>query len=120
MYTGFIISTFAVCCLISCVVTGNLLTKMGRSLGIKIGMALLIIQLIIMGSLIYVDEYATFIGLSFLAMALGGIGAGINSTCSLAIISSFYPDQKELYIGILEAGSGIGLLTGPLFGGILY
>ena len=73
-----------------------------------------------MGSLIYVDEYATFIGLSFLAMALGGIGAGINSTCSLAIISSFYPDQKELYIGILEAGSGIGLLTGPLFGGILY
>jgi MFS family permease len=61
-----------------------------------------------------------FITLSFFAQIIGGVGAGFNSTCSIAIISSYYPDQKELYIGILEAGVGIGMLLGPLIGAFLY
>jgi MFS transporter, DHA1 family, solute carrier family 18 (vesicular amine transporter), member 1/2 len=44
----------------------------------------------------------------------------MNATCSFAIISQFFPEKKELYIGILEAGTGLGLLIGPLFGGVLY
>ncbi len=51
---------------------------------------------------------------------LGGIGAGLNSTCAMAIITVFYADEKELYIGILEAGMGVGLLFGPLMGAFLY
>jgi len=51
---------------------------------------------------------------------LGGIGAGLNSTCAIAIIISFFPEEKELYIGILEAGVGVGMLVGPLIGAFLY
>jgi MFS family permease len=38
----------------------------------------------------------------------------------MAIITSLFAEQKELYIGILEAGVGIGLLLGPLLGAFLY
>lgn len=38
----------------------------------------------------------------------------------MAIITSFFPEEKELYIGILEAGIGVGLLVGPLLGAFLY
>ena len=43
----------------------------------------------------------------------------MNSTCAIAIISSFFPTEKELYIGILEGGIGIGMLVGPLCGAFL-
>ena len=61
-----------------------------------------------------------FVILSFAAQILGGIGAGLNSTCAMAIITALFQEQKELYIGILEAGIGIGLLIGPLMGAFLY
>lgn len=38
----------------------------------------------------------------------------------MAIITTMFADEKELYIGILEAGVGIGLLVGPLLGAFLY
>ena len=58
--------------------------------------------------------------ISFIAQILGGIGAGANSTASMAIMSSFAPNEREKYIGWVEGAAGIGLLTGPLFGAALY
>ena len=37
----------------------------------------------------------------------------------MAIITTFFPDDKEQYIGILEGGIGIGMLAGPLIGAFL-
>jgi MFS family permease len=68
---------------------------------------------------VFVDNVYLFIALSFLAQIIGGLGGGLNSTCALSIISSFFPSEKELYIGILEAGIGIGMLLGPLCGAFL-
>jgi MFS family permease len=74
---------------------------------------------LILGFLLFIDNLYLFIGLSFLAQIIGGIGAGLNSTCALSIISSFFPADKELYIGILEGGIGIGMLMGPMCGAFL-
>ena len=49
-----------------------------------------------------------------------GIGAGINSTASFAIIAAHYKEDREKTIGMMEAFSGIGLLLGPIFGGIMH
>ena len=73
-----------------------------------------------MGSLSFIDNLYFFIALSFTAQIIGGLGAGLNSTCAIAIISSFFPTEKEFYIGILEAGVGVGMLVGPLCGAFLY
>ena len=51
---------------------------------------------------------------------MGGIGAGANSTSSMAILSSFDKDEREQYIGWVEAGFGVGLLFGPIIGAGLY
>jgi DHA1 family solute carrier family 18 vesicular amine transporter 1/2 len=74
----------------------------------------------LLGSLEFVHNLTIFVLLSILAQTLGGIGAGLNSTCAMAIITALFSDEKELYIGILEAGIGIGLLVGPLMGAFLY
>lgn len=55
-----------------------------------------------------------------MAQILGGIGAGANSTASMAVLSSFRTDEREQYIGWIESATGIGLLFGPLLGALLY
>ena len=63
---------------------------------------------------------ASFLMVSFFAQALGGLGAGANLTASMAILSSFNGEEREVYIGWIEACNGIGLLFGPLIGSLLY
>jgi MFS family permease len=58
--------------------------------------------------------------MSFIAQIFGGIGAGANCTASMAILSSFESEEREMYIGYIEAANGVGLLFGPLFGAALY
>jgi len=41
-------------------------------------------------------------------------------TSITAIIVSNYPDKKDWYIGLMEAGAGMGVLVGPLLGSVLY
>lgn len=116
---GFIIGTFAIVYIVSSLVTGKYLSRIGRPRGLKFGLMFVVIQLLLLGFLMFVDNLYMFIGLSFVAQTIGGVGAGLNSTCAIAIISSFFPTEKELYIGILEGGIGIGMLVGPLCGAFL-
>jgi MFS family permease len=61
-----------------------------------------------------------FVFLSFIWKFLCGLGAGINSTSSFAIIATHYKEDREKTIGMLESAAGVGLLLGPLIGGFLY
>ena len=51
---------------------------------------------------------------------LCGMGAGINSTSSMAIVATHYKHEREKTIGMMESASGVGLLLGPFFGAMLY
>lgn len=64
---GFIIGTFALVFIISSIVTGKNLKRIGRANGLKFGMLFIVSQLIIMGSLEYVDNVPIFVAMSFLA-----------------------------------------------------
>lgn len=81
---------------------------------------MIISQALILGLLDFVDDSHTFVLLSFIAQVLGGLGAGANSTSSMAILSSFSNEEREKYIGIVEASFGLGLLFGPLIGAVFY
>lgn len=73
-----------------------------------------------LGSLKYVHDKETFVYMSFVWKFLCGLGAGINSTSSMAIVASHYRMEREKAIGLIEASSGVGLLLGPFFGALLY
>lgn len=73
-----------------------------------------------MGLVDYIEDGDTFLYLSFLAQGLGGFGGGANLTASMAILSSFDGQEREMYIGWIEAANGIGLLFGPLIGAFLF
>ena len=92
IYLGFIIGTFAVVYIFASLLTGKYLSRIGRNRGLIFGLLSVVIQLLIFGLLAFVDSLFLFIALSFFAQIIGGIGAGFNSTCSIAIISSYYPD----------------------------
>lgn len=49
-----------------------------------------------------------------------GLGAGINSCSSFAIVATHYKSDRERMIGMMESSSGVGLLMGPFLGAILY
>jgi len=48
------------------------------------------------------------------------VGSGLCASASLAIVTSIDEDNREANLGIIEAGSGLGLLLGPLFGSMAY
>lgn len=73
-----------------------------------------------LGSLKYVYNRTSFVLFSFLWKFLCGLGAGINSTSSFAIIATQYKKERVKAVGMLESAAGIGLLLGPFVGAILY
>ena len=94
--------------------------KGGRHILIMIGSILIIAQISMMGLIDYIKDGDTFLYLSFVAQGLGGFGGGANLTASMAILSSFDGQEREMYIGWIEAANGIGLLFGPLIGAFLF
>ena len=73
-----------------------------------------------MGLVDYIEDGDYFLWVSFFAQGLGGFGGGANLTSSMAILSSFEGQEREIYIGWIEASNGIGLLFGPLIGAFLF
>lgn len=73
-----------------------------------------------LGLLDFVDDKLLFVLMSFVWKFLCGVGAGINSTSSFAIISTHFKEEREKYIGYMENASGLGLLLGPTVGSLLY
>ena len=85
-----------------------------------VGSLFIIIQTFILGYLDFVKDEDRFLLLSYLAQVFGGFGAGANSTASMAILSSYDAQEREKFIGWVEAATGIGLLFGPLLGAALF
>ena len=50
---------------------------------------------------------------------IGGIGKGINSASSIALLSRF-KDKRDKYIGYLEVAGSLGHLFGPIIGILFY
>lgn len=99
---------------------GKFLKVIGRRSALAFGFFLLTCQLLGMGSVYWAVDSISFLTLGFMAQICGGLGAGLNSTASLAVLTSHYPDEREKIMGLFEAATGLGFLFGPLIGAGLY
>lgn len=113
-------SSFAGSFIVAAFVTGKyLLNYIDRMNGTFIGGFLIIVNLLGIGSLGFLDDNDLIIRLSFMFQIIGGMGNGINSPSTLAVLSS-YKEKRESYIAINQAVAGLGALVGPMLGALLY
>ena len=68
----------------------------------------------------YISSHTVLIIFWLFIRSLQGISSSMIQTTSYAIVSVLYPNEKEKYLGILEAAMGFGLLSGPAVGSVLY
>ena len=119
-YLGYCMSVFALFFIFSSLFTGKCLLKyIERINGCFIGAIFVIINLLGLGLLENIDDKDTIIRLAFLFQIMGGIGNGINTPSTVAVLSS-YKDKRETYIGYFEVSAGIGGMVGPMLGSALY
>lgn len=107
--------------MIACTVLGPKLSKFGREYTICLGMLFITIQQAGLSCLAEIHDPNTFLLISFVSQAIGGIGSGVNSTACMAIVvANSKREDRDANIGLVEAFTGIGFLAGPLFGSFMF
>ena len=94
--------------------------NIGRHQIVLIGSSFIIAQTVLFAYLEFVESSMMFLVISLVGQTLCGIGSGANMTANMAIIGSFDGGEKERYLGWIQAANGLGLLSGPLVGAVLY
>jgi len=93
---------------------------MGRKNTIIIGDIIMIGATIGIGATEYIKDTYVYLGVTIALRFVQGIGAAMVQTSCYAIITYVFAENREKYIGMAEAFTGIGLMIGPVFSGFLY
>lgn len=95
--------------------------KLGREQAIMIGMVLNMIQQAGLYLTLGMHDPDWFLFFSFVCQMIGGLGSGMNSVASLALIVSHSKEsEREMNIGMIEMATGVGFLMGPMWGSLMY
>ncbi|XP_031635740.1 MFS-type transporter SLC18B1-like [Contarinia nasturtii] len=78
------------------------------------------ISAIFFGLLDRVQGHGLFITLAFIIRIIEALGNAAFLTASFAIIAKEFPDNVSITFASLETFFGLGLIVGPMVGGILY
>lgn len=74
----------------------------------------------VFGVLTYINHTLPFVSLAFILRILESLGATAFATSSYSFISSCFPDQTATMFATMEMSFGLGVITGPVVGGLLY
>ena len=96
------------------------LPKLGQVKTLFIGSFLEGFGGILFGFILLLPDHLMFVLFSFLLRAVTAVGGAFSRTAFISILSSHYPDHNSIIIDVLELASCIGLMLGPLVGGVLY
>lgn len=72
------------------------------------------------GLLSYIDNSVTYGLCSFAFRFFEGFGFGCLNSAAFAIISHDYEDNVSNLIGLTQAFTGVGMMTGPILGSLLF
>lgn len=99
---------------------GVLLTKFGRKNVLMLGCLCESIAMFCFGLFVYIDDPLTYGIMSFLCRFIEGFGNGCLNSSSSSIICYNYEENMSNLIGLTQTFTGIGMLSGPIIGSILY
>lgn len=117
---GIVFSAHPICSFFFSLILGKMMKFWGRKKILGISLLMQAIGLVLFGTVIYIDNYAGFITASVIARGIQGIGLGSYGSIAYAYLPLLYPDNVEKTIALMELLTGLGLMLGPLMGGVLY
>jgi MFS family permease len=117
---GFIFAGYSLSMFVFSPLFSKMLTKHGRKNVLLLGCLCESMAIISMGLLDYVEDPVVYIALSFLCRVIEGFGNGCLSSSTNSIICFYFEDNMSNLIGLTQTFTGLGMLSGPLFGSFLY
>ena len=119
-YVGIVFSMYSIASVIVSPVIGKIIIKVGIANLIALGLILMGISIAPIGYLKDIESNNATLMLALLLRTLQGIAsASINTTC-YSMAANKYADNTEFVVGMLEAMSGVGIVTGLVGGSIVY
>ena len=109
---GWLAATFAIANFIAMPIIGGLSDRFGRRPILLISIAMLGVDLIIMG-------LAPTLAILFVGRALGGLFSATYSVANAYIADVTEPEERGRAFGMMGAAFGIGFILGPVLGGVL-
>jgi MFS family permease len=111
---GFVFAGYSVSMLIMSPIAGKVMAKLGRKKVLMNGLFCEACALGCFGFLKYVNDPTAFAILTFAIRSVEGTGNACLNVSSAAIIAGTYPDKIIKLNGILQAFTGLGMVSGPL------
>ena len=112
IWGGILATTFAAMQFLFGPVVGSLSDRYGRK-------PILVFSLVIMAFDYVLMAFAGTIWLLLIGRIIGGITASTHATAAAYIADVSKPEEKAANFGLIGAGFGIGLVFGPVIGGLL-
>ena len=98
------------------------MSKMGRKNSIIIGHILIMLTTMGLGLISFIEatEWKTFYAVACIVRFIQGYADSLIQAACFSIVGTIFADEKDVYIGYIEASIGVGLLVGPPLGSIVY
>lgn len=117
---GLIFAGYSLSMLLFSPLLGSMLTKIGRKNVLMIGCMCEGVSMLLMGFFDYIENAAWYAILSFLCRSIEGFGNACLNSSTSSIIAFNYEDNMSNLIGLTQTFTGLGMLSGPIFGSLLY
>ena len=112
VYGGWLMATFAIVQFIAAPVLGSLSDSVGRRPVLLISLAAFGLSYVVMG-------FAPTLTWLFVAQVLTGLFGATPSTAGAYLADISAPEERTARFGMLGAAYGLGLIIGPVIGGLL-
>ncbi|KAI8508592.1 hypothetical protein Bbelb_136910 [Branchiostoma belcheri] len=116
---GFVFSCFAIVSFLSAPIFGKYITYIGSRFMLITGMFVGGCCSLMFGFSEYI-EGTSFVVYCFVTRTLEAFGVSAYITAGVAILTHAFPNNVAKVMGALEGFNGIGLMSGPALGGLLY
>ncbi len=117
---GVVFSTHPICSFFFSLILGKMMKSWGRKRILSISLLLQAIGLMLFGSVIHFNDYSLFVFISVLARGIQGFGLGAYGSIAFAYLPLLYPKSVAKKVAFMELLTGLGLMLGPLLGGLLF
>eukprot|EP00057_Strongylocentrotus_purpuratus_P008321 XP_011662795.1 PREDICTED: MFS-type transporter SLC18B1 [Strongylocentrotus purpuratus] len=117
---GIIFSLQALTSTIVSPIVGKFIPLIGAKVTLVTGLFLEATGNILFGYCVKLHSKTAFIAFAYITRILVGLGVGTSVTATMTINAKTFPNHIARTMGLLETTAGLGLLLGPVFGGLLY